>query len=293
MTRICKSALLTLLFLARIVEASLARTPQPAESPSPGPTLSPRELFHRTFTRLEKYPIPPYVLIVSLWQVRPSINPHNLELDFAWRYAIRDSDGRENASTWILNVGGFLPMASVVKESIGGFATILIPRRAVEASMPPGDSYLKTIAVVEATKADYRMDLIGEEAIDNHTTDRLRLAPLRNLPKYNLRDLWIDAQTFDLRRATFVFWGDDRLRNGATITADFGPAQRYWIVLRSAWSNAKINFEETTIRVLTPSALPAWLFDQSVYDQHRNAGERDPLYEILNATPSPSPTPSA
>lgn len=289
-TGILNAALATVFFLAIAAEASLACTPS-VESPSPAPTLSPRELFRRTFVRLETYSIPPYVLIESLWQVRPNSNLDNREFDVVWRYAVRDSDGAENAS--ILKIARNLPTAYVGKKSIGLFATILRPPQPVEMPAPAEDSDLKTIAVVAATNSDYRMDLVGEETVDGHMTDHVRLTPLRNLPKYNLRDLWIDTQTFDLRRAAFVFLGrpDDPLRNGATITVDFGPAQQYWIVLRSTWFTARNIFKLTTIRVLIPTILPDWLFDQSAYDQHRKAGELDPLEELLNATSSPSPLP--
>lgn len=285
-----RTVALTVVFLAAAVEVSPARIPQPFESPSPEPTLSPRDLFHRTFARLKTYPIPPYVLVASLWQVQPITNVHNHEFDVVWRYAIRDGDGSENAS--ILNVAGYLPKANVGKKSIGVFATILKPPRPDAEPSSAEESDLKTIAVVEATLVDYRMHLVGTEVIESHVTDHIRLEPVRNPQKYNLRDLWIDAQTFDLRRATFVFWGDDSLRNGASITADFGPAQQYWIVVRSSWCTVRYDFKLTTIRVVTPSTLPDWLFDQPSYDQHQRAHELDPLYEILNPTPLPSPTPS-
>jgi hypothetical protein len=126
-------------------------------------------------------------------------------------------------------------------------------------------------------------------------TDHIHLTPLRDLPKYNLRDLWVDTQTFDLRRARFVFVGrpDDPLRNGATLAVDFGPAQQYWIVRHSKWSTVRYDYDLTTLRVVAPSTLPDWLFDRSAYDQHRKAGDLDPLDELLNPTPSPVATPRA
>jgi hypothetical protein len=285
-------ALLTVLFLGIAAEDSLAQTPEPFESVIPASTLSAHELFSRTFVRLETYPIPPYALDVSLWRVRPVNNLHR-EFDVIWRYAIRYSDGTENLS--ILKTFKKLPEATVGKASIGVFATVLRPPPVIGLPKSPDDSGLKTIAVVASTNADYRMDLAGEDMIDGHVTGHIRLTPLRNIPKYNLRDLWVDTRTFDLRRARFVFVGrqDDSLRNGATITADFGPAQQYWIVRHSNWYTVRDEFDLTTLRVITPSTLPDWLFDQSAYDQHRKAGELDPLEDILNPTPPATFTPSA
>jgi hypothetical protein len=266
--------------------------PSPQAAPvDPASTPSPRELFRKTFARLETYPIPPYTLIVSLWRVRPVSRPDR-EFDQISRYAIRYPDGTENAS--IVKTFKSLPVATVGSESVGLFATVLRPPPLVSMRQTPDDSGLKTIAVVAATYGDYRMELVGEDRIDGHVTEHVHLTPLRDLPKYNLRDLWIDAQTFDLRRAKFVFLGrpDDPLRNGATIAVDFGPAGRYWIVRHSKWFTVREDFDLTTLRVLTPAALPNWLFDQSEYDRHRRAGDVDPLEEILSPTPSPTVSPS-
>lgn len=283
--------MLTILFVGIADEASLAQTPEPVESPTPPPTPSAHKLFRRTFTRLETYPIPPYALDVSLWKVRPAGNLDR-EFDVIRRYAIRYSDGAENLS--ILKTFKKLPEATVAKASIGIFATVLRTPPVIDVPQAHEVSGLKTIAVVAATNADYQMDLAGEDTIDGHVTDHIHLTPLRKLPKYNLRDLWVDRQTFDLRRARFVFVGrpDDPLRNGATIAVDFGPAQQYWIVRHSKWSTVRYDYDLTTLRVVTPSTLPGWLFDQSAYDDHQKAGDLDPLDEILNPALSPIATPS-
>jgi hypothetical protein len=281
-----------MLFVGIAAGASLGQTPEAVDSATPAPALSAHELFRRTFIRLETYPIPPYILDVSLWKVRPAGNLDR-EFDQISRYAIRYSDGTENSS--ILKTFKKLPKATVAKASVGIFATVLRPAPLIDVPQALDDSGLKTIAVVAATNADYQMDLAGEDTIDGHVTEHIHLTPLRNLPKYNLRDLWVDTQTFDLRRARFVFFGrpDDPLRNGATIAADFGLAQQYWIVQHSKWSTVRYDYDLTTLRVVTPSTLPDWLFDQSAYDLHRKAGELDPLEEILNPAPSPIVTPSA
>lgn len=289
-TRSRNAVLLPILFLGIAPHSSLAQVQPPPEGPTQASALSPRELFRRTFARLVTYPIPPYALIVSLWRVRPTDNARH-EFDVIWRYAIRYSDGSENAS--IVKTFKSLPKATLGKESVGLFATILVPPPQVNAPQAPDTGGLKTIAVVAATYGDYGMDLVGEDMIDGHVTEHIALRPLRNLPKYNLRDLWVDTKTFDLRRAKFVFFGrpDDPLRNGATIAVDFGPAQQYWIVQHSKWSTERDDFDLMTLRVVTPPTLPDWLFDQPAYDEHRKAGDLDPLDQILNPTPSPITSP--
>ena len=64
------------------------------------PQLPPRELFQRTFARLQTYPMPPYAIWLTSWHVRtfyPGKAPtdHDALLPHADRYA----DGVENIST--------------------------------------------------------------------------------------------------------------------------------------------------------------------------------------------------
>lgn len=289
------AAALALLFIAIDLRIALADSPAPTVMPS-SLTLSPRELFARTFARLESYPIPPYVVYATLWRIRASSTGH--ENDVVWRYAIREADGRENSS--MLQSDAFLPRADIWQdygpEYLGLFASILrAPTPGVSPS-PDVASGLKVIAVVAATREDYRIDLVGTDKMDGHPTDHLGLTPLRDSAKYNLRDLWIDTQTFDLRKARFIIEHDasDPEWNGAVMTVSFGPALQYWIVMHENWYAVSTlhggahTFDVTTLRVAFPPTLPDWLFDQSAYRRHQNAGEPDSLNEILKASRPPA-----
>jgi hypothetical protein len=271
---------------------------------TPAP-LTPRELFRKTFARLETYPLPPYAIWVTLWRVR-TYDSHGgwSDHEALLRYAVRYRDGTENASTLVTPSPAPssspasspsptpLPKAWVLPESVGLFATVLRPP--VPASTPspsPDTSGLETIAIVAATREDYRIDLVGTEMVEGHLTEHLRLSPVRNRPQYNLRDLWVDAQTFDLRKARFIFAQrpDDPQRNGATITVYFGAVLQYWIVTHSAWFQPfrAQAFDLSSLRVAFPPALPDWIFDQSAYDLKRNSGEPDLLGEILQDSAPP------
>jgi hypothetical protein len=278
----------------------------PAPFPSP-PPLSPRELFQRTFARLATYPIPPYAIWLTSWHIRTYYSDRApSDHDALLRYAVRYSGGLENISIVRPSPTASasprpspspqpLPKAWVLGESIGLFATVLRPPVPAPAPSPSFDSSgLKTIAIVAATREDYRIDLVGSEMIEGHLTSHLRLTPIRDRPQYNLRDLWVDVQTFDLRKARFVFAQrpDDPMRNGATITVYFGAVLQYWIVTHSDWllqrPHASQAFSLATLRVAFPPALPDWIFDQSAYDRRRKAGEPDLLGEILSASKPPT-----
>jgi hypothetical protein len=204
------------------------------------------------------------------------------EYDALWRYAIRESDSLENAAS--PQTEEWLPRAGIgYYEYLGLFATILRPPTPIASASPDTTSGLKVIAVVEATREDYRIDLIDTEKIDGHLTDHLRLTPLGDSVRYNLRDLWVDTQSFDLRKARFIIEHHPGYPNwnGAAMTVDFGPALQYWIVMHSNWFASgpygSHMFDVTTLRVALPPALPDWLFDQSAYDRHQKAGEPDLL----------------
>lgn len=287
------------LFIAIIAQAAAAQSPAPtvnsssAITPSPAATLSPRALFDRTFARLETYPIPPYVVYTTLWHMHAYSRTEPPEYDALWRYAIRESDSLENAASpqteewlpqaWIGNGKGYLSL----------FGTILRPPTPIASASPDTTSGLKVIAVVAATE-DYRIDLVGTEKIDCYLTDHLRLTPLRDSVKYNLRDLWVDTQSFDLRKARLIIehHPDHPNWNGAAMTVDFGPALQYWIVMHSNWfaggPYGSHIFDVTTLRVAFPPALPDWLYDQSAYDQRQKAGEPDLLDKILKASKPPT-----
>ena len=214
------------------------------------------------------------------------------QYDALWRYAIRESDGVENASS--PGSEEWLPRAGVGKEYHGLFATNLRPLTPIASASPDTTSGLKVIAVVAATREDYRIELVGTEKIDGHLTGHLRLTPLRDSAKYNLRDLWVDTQSFDLRKARFIIEHYPGYPNwtGAAMNVDFGPALQYWIVMHKNWfaggPYGSHMFDVTTMRVAFPPALPDWLFDQSAYDRHQKAGEPDILDKILKASKPPA-----
>jgi hypothetical protein len=293
--RSLRFAAIALLFAVGSRAALAQSTPAPnptVTSLLPGAPLSPNSLFARTFARLETYPIPPYVIYTTRWHMQSYSMGQPPQYDVLWRYAIREADDLENAAS--PQSEEWLPQAGISKAYLGLFASILRPPAPITSSPTDDTSGLKVIAVVAATRVDYRIDLVGTERIDGRLTNHLRLTPLGDPLKYNLRDLWSDAETFDLRRARFIIANYPGFSNftGAAMTVNFGPALQYWIVLHESWTagspRGTHSFDVTTLRVAFPPELPDWIFDQSAYDRRQRTGAPDLLQNILDASKSPS-----
>ena len=62
------------------------------------------------------------------------------------------------------------------------------------------NSGLKTIAIVTTSARAYRISLVGIEADGTAHDYHLLLQPVHDPLKYRLRDLWVDTQTYALRR---------------------------------------------------------------------------------------------
>jgi hypothetical protein len=223
---------------------------------------------------------------------------------FAERRAAHTSVGIENVVRFRPPMkGGPLPNADIWPVFQGPFAWTLLPaapRQTGGASMQPDVSALRVIANVAAfARPDYAIDLVGIETVDDHSTYHLRLRPLTDPAKHNLRDLWVDVTTYDLWKAHYIgtyggygLYASDGLSQ-SDVTAYFKPVLKYWIVSHMVWTydyKGHIDYDTSTVEIAFPSALPDWLFDADAYAQHQKAKEPDILYQVLRSVAS-SPSP--
>jgi hypothetical protein len=289
-----------LLYLASI-DATLAPS-QASSAPTP------LEIFEHAFDRLESYPLPPYAAWVDTWSVKQS------ETGFAGatnsyivqtRYAVRTSDGAENWTAFP-TAGPLLSRGRVGEQFLGPFAFALLPDRppasdgqSLQPDIPVTDDAattpLKVIArVVAHGKPDYAVTSPEIETIDGHRTYHLRLRALNNPRKHNLRDVWVDVDSFDLWKAHFSSrYAPDPLapQSPTDVTVWFKPVASYWVVSRAVWSwdfyqgSLHFDYDASTDRITFPKALPDWLFDQRAYDQRVTAQESDPLAQFFTTTP--------
>jgi hypothetical protein len=276
----------------------------PATVPAPSPTLSPTQILSRALEKLRSDPVPDYAVWTNFWQINRGEAESWSTWRLAERFAERNSDGVQNVVESVPTRGSQLPDANVSSVFEGPFAWTMRPAAAVQAvpaPMQPDVSGLKTIASVTAyAPPAYAVDLIGIETVHGHNAYHLRLSPLSEPERHNLRDLWIDVETFDLWEAhlvgkypALVPYGTPPLVQ-SDITAFFEPVLTYRIVYRLVWhytfDGSYFAFRTSIVEIAFPSVLPDWLFDSAAYARHEKAKEPDVLYQILHAVPTPAPS---
>ncbi len=256
--------------------------------------------------------MPPYAVFTDTWHIkqRPmgyyTGEQSSVEVN---RYAVRLSDGMENISNPLPS--GKLPPAAIEPEFLGPFAWSM--RSAIRVA-PPGSSIamqpdlegLKTIAMVVAVaKPPYTIVRSPSGAIpivdlDGRAAYHLELRPEGDPKRHNLRDLWIDTQTFDLLKAHFVgtYAPFPQAPLSATdVTVYFRGVLGCWVVAHAIWTYddppMAFTFDVTSNELALPPSLPDWLFDAAAYRNREFAGEPDYLSALLERmrrgeTPNPS-----
>ena len=268
---------------------------------TPTPSLTANDVFKRAVARLSSYPDPLYVVETNIWQTRTTLRETG-EVKLtkeARRFAFRTSDSMEYASSPPADKR--LPPAFVAHTFVGPTAWSLHAARRVgtfsepSSRMAPDVDALKTIVTVTAVAPPvYRSELLPSEMLNGHRVYHLRLTPDRDPAKHNIHELWVDAETFDLRKAAFSGTYQPTTNAPAApsdVVATFTGVGPYWLVIDQAWTYAPVSgsaafrFETQTTRFAFPQALPDWIFDQGAYDKHQKAGDADVLDPILEGAP--------
>lgn len=277
-------------------------------------SMTPQQVFNAAFRRLQSYPVPPYAVWTDTWHIRERPMGYytgersDVEVH---RYAVRISDGMENMSD--PRPDGKLPPALIGPEFVGPFGWTL--RRSVRVApesnginMAPDIEGLKIIATVVAiAQSPYEIALdrsgaIPIENVNGHRAYHLQLRPRNEPRRHNLRDLWIDVQSYDVWKIHFVgtyapFAGAPPSDTDAVV--EFRNVLGCWVVARAAWNwdDAPVRFfyDVQSDEIGLPESLPAWLFDEKAYRQRQLAGEPDYLGALLSrlraaASPAPAPT---
>jgi hypothetical protein len=270
-----------------------------ASAAAPSPSV--QAIFEQSFRRLQSYPMPPYAIWTATWNIvahpmgyytgeTTSVEVH--------RYAVRLSDGAENVSDPQAN--GKLPPALILPEFLGPFAWRLRtaahpPALPNAVNMLPDVEGLATIAhVVAIAKPVYKVNhgndaLPPEEMLDGRSVYHLQFEPLDHPRAHNLRDLWVDAQTYDVVRAHFVGTYAPVPKapvSDTDVTVSFRNVLGCWVVTHSAWTYddppISYRFDVTNDELALPPQLPDWLFDQAQYDAREAAGAPDYLGVLLS-----------
>ncbi len=264
------------------------------------------QILSRALERLRSYPVPDYAVWTSYWEINRGVDATWSTWRLAERFAERTSDGLQNVVESVPRRGAQLPDANVSSVFEGPFAwslrSTVTVQQASPAPMQPDVSGLKTIASVTAyAPPAYAVDLMEViETVDGHYVYHLRLRPLADPERHNLRDLWVDVETFDLWEAHFagkypalVPYGTSPLVP-SDITVFFKRILGYQIAYRLAWhykfDGSYFAFRTSIIEIAFPNALPDWLFNSAAYARHEKAKEPDILYQVLQAVPTPAPS---
>jgi hypothetical protein len=254
------------------------------------------QIFERAFERLESYPVAPYAVFIDTWhQTATGGGSTPIDNVLVFRYAVRMSDGGENSAPYpVLN--GRLPPAMIGKQFQGPFAWSLRARRAqthAPAMLQPDlpEPYRVIAHVVVHEPLHYAVDPPLLETLDGHRVYDLRLRPLSDPQRYNLREIWVDTSTFDIWKAHFEGTYQptpSTMESPSDVTVTFVPVGPYWIVHRMQWTwedyqNSRFfHFDATTNEIAFPCSLPGWLFDERAYGRRENAHQADPLDAIVN-----------
>ena len=258
------------------------------------------QIIDAAFARLQSYPAPPYAIWTATWHITQTPmgyytgSASSVEVH---RYAVRLSDGMENVSDPAPNAK--LPPALILPEFLGPFAwtlrtSVRVPAAGNTASMMPDVEGLKTIArVVAVAQPSYALISPTQpppiEEIEGHASYHLRLRPLGDPRKHNLRDLWVDVTTDDLWKAHFIGTyapGPHAPVSPTDVTVYFRRVVGCWVVTRALWtyedSPLHYDFDVQNDEIALPGTLPDWLFDATEYRRHQAAGEPDYIGDLLD-----------
>ncbi len=267
----------------------LGAEPEPAPSPSPSATPKPnpyailakaRDVFHAHVR-------PPYV--VYTLERREWIDDFpDVNNSYTWRIWCRT---RDDAAMWRIfyrrrdrALAGLHFIQPAFNEAVdpgpptGDIFPLAPPP--TPAPQPTGTERLRTIAVVASSAdLDYRATFAG---IDRGAYD-LKLEPLRDWDRNRLRELWVDAETFEVRRTIAVdrlFLSNDRVFVPDRLDIEFAMhdavpvLHKIRAVSQIPPSITRLGQREESQYfyddVVFATSLPDWYFDPKTYRQHFN-----------------------
>ena len=233
--------------LAAAIAAAAPSPAAPAAIPASPKLLGPNDVFRKAMSRMRSYPEPKYIDGTTEWHVsvapRPGFDEEPYGYDVLERIAIRTADRMEHVRGSVVNEGPRRYYDLIEPAFFGpdAWAVHAIGHpKAAAVSMLPDVSGIKTIAaVVTYEKIYYRITIVGIEQVrQGHEAYHLHFVPLSEPQRRNLREMWIDTNSFDIWKA--VTTGTYALREWgpgpALLTQDFGPVGGHWLVEHAAWS---------------------------------------------------------
>lgn len=148
------------------------------------------------------------------------------------------------------------------------------PSASVGATPPP-------VILVQAITASryYTVTLVGTEDYQGHSVYHLALLPLPNVDEktHPWKDLWVDAQTFEVWKAHARAGGSKGPLTGVIEgTAEFEPVGPFWLLSHaSGYGEGRMGFISDSGQYEYffsgfdfPDSLPDWYFDPNLFRHH-------------------------
>jgi hypothetical protein len=125
----------------------------------------------------------------------------------------------------------------------------------------------------------YTVTLVGLEDYQGHSVYHLALQPLPNVDErsHPWKDLWVDAQTFEVWKAHARAAGTNGLLSGSIEgTAEFEPVGAFWLLAHASGSGeGRMGFVSDSGQYEYffsgfdfPDSLPDWYFDPDLFRHH-------------------------
>jgi hypothetical protein len=144
-------------------------------------------------------------------------------------------------------------------------------------SPDPTASPLATIGSVRAQSREYTVTLAGTETIGGVRTYHLVLVPKFDPEKHQIREAYIDTETFQARRLVVAVYAKaGPFHSQPRAVVDYAPIDAGWLV-----SHGEIDFtlrfgpfsfsgmgEFRLLDVRAPADEPDWMFDKAKLDAH-------------------------
>ena len=170
-------------------------------TPEPQPTLSPNQIFRRAIRHLQSLPQPEFIDQITEWQESGPRGRHRSKERILWDSRNRQEcviGGTERATPSIIGESYFAPDSWLLTLGEG--------KRNARYVADPDPSDLKLIGSVTAAATPfYNVRLVGiDRTTKGGAAYHLRLDPLSDPMRHNLRELWINTETDNIMTAVLL-----------------------------------------------------------------------------------------
>jgi hypothetical protein len=165
----------------------------------------------------------------------------------------------------------------LAREQRNDSQTFGLASGAAVASPEPSPSPIATIGSVHAVMREYTVTLAGLETVDGARTYHLLLVPKFDPQVHQIREAYVDAETFQTRRLVVAVYAKmGPIHSQPRAVVDYEPIGAAWLV-----SRGRIDFtlrfgpfafagsgEFRLLDVRAPADEPDWMFDKAKLAAH-------------------------